>query len=175
MAERPIDLILNNKYVLWQVVKGAAWLLSGTRRRHKQRRHRNSRFNKLQEVADSGARLRGVGGSKPARNPGRVWASCASASELVVGKINVSLMARVIFHYVQFARELLPPTLRRNEALNERNDEWSKGIPIPRDFPSLDTLSFFVVWKWVRHFIATARIKMDKIQELSHLKKDDDN
>lgn len=33
----------------------------------------------------------------------------ASASELVVGKINVSLMARVIFHYVQFARELLHP------------------------------------------------------------------
>lgn len=33
----------------------------------------------------------------------------ASASELVVGKINVSLMARVIFHYVQFARELLRP------------------------------------------------------------------
>lgn len=39
------------------------------RRRHKQRRHRISRFNKLQELADSGARLRGVGGSKPARNP----------------------------------------------------------------------------------------------------------
>lgn len=109
MAERTIDLILNNKYVLWQVVKEAAWLLSGTRRRHKQRRHRISRFNKLQEAADSGARLRGVGGSKPTRNPGRVWASCASASELVVGKINVSLMARVIFHYVQFARELLRP------------------------------------------------------------------
>lgn len=33
----------------------------------------------------------------------------ASASELVVGKINVSLMVRVIFHYVQFVQELLRP------------------------------------------------------------------
>lgn len=42
----------------------------------------------------------------------------ASASELVVGKINVSLMARVIFHYVQFARELLHPRLSRSERTN---------------------------------------------------------
>lgn len=53
----------------------------------------------------------------------------ASASELVVGKINVSLMARVIFHYVQFARELLRP--RRGEAERRTNRALkSEEIPI---------------------------------------------
>lgn len=58
-----------------------------------------------------------------------------SASELVVGKINVSLMARVIFHYVQFARELL--RARRGVERTKRRME-SKGIPIFKsNFPPL--------------------------------------
>ncbi|KAF7412666.1 hypothetical protein HZH66_001562 [Vespula vulgaris] len=46
--------------------------------------------------------LEAVGGSKPRctpYNPRTAFEHPASASELVVGKINVSLMARVIFHY----------------------------------------------------------------------------
>ena len=43
-----------------------------------------------------------------------------SASELVVAKINVSLMARVIFHYVQFARELLRRRRRAARGCKEK-------------------------------------------------------
>lgn len=59
----------------------------------------------------------------------------ASASELVVGKINVSLMARVIFHYVQFARELLRPRCGKTKRMNEssvktRNQQSEGKTPI---------------------------------------------
>lgn len=37
-----------------------------------------------------------------------------------MAKINVSLMARVIFHYVQFARELLRRRLRKGRGSRRR-------------------------------------------------------
>lgn len=57
----------------------------------------------------------------------------ASASELVVGKINVSLMARVIFHYVQFARELLRRRRERFQRRTNRDGENAERRTIKRN------------------------------------------